>query len=238
MGSPQSHAYFRLKSKRRRKRLRIKNEEKHLLLLHREENKLYRQLHDLGYEPLVPPVQKGYKRIFVLREDVRAGRQAAFFAELLRKINTVQYSDTKVFTKKKRRRGRKIRVPLEQKLRVIPESEWRQKKFTEAEAVYFAPVTVWDRAREPRTVYQFREPWRFVLRVVPNLITQIRIKDNLLEQKVKDIDRYLSFNARRYRQDRLLGRPVRYRWREPGERSKYKNPLRNRPLREILAGAG
>jgi trehalose utilization protein len=55
--------------------------------------------------------------------------------------------------------------------------------------------------------------------------TRIRIKDNLLEQKVKDFDR-------------LLGRPVRYRWREPGERSKYKNPLRNRPLREILAGAG
>jgi hypothetical protein len=68
--------------------------------------------------------------------------------------------------------------------------------------------------------------------------TQIRIKDNLLEQKVKAIDRYLSFNARRYRQDRLLGRPVCYRWREPGERSKYKNFLRNRPLREILAGAG
>jgi hypothetical protein len=236
MGSLQTRACFRLKSKRRRKRLRIKNEEKHLLFLHREENKLYRQLHNLGYEPLIPPVQKGYKRIFVLRHDVRVGRQAAFFAELLKKINTVQYSDTKAFTKKKRRRGRKIRVPLEQKLRVIYESEWQQKKFTAAEAVYFAPVIVWDRAGQPRTVYQFREPWRFVLRVVPNLITEVRIKDNVLEQKVKDIDRYLSFDERRYRQDRLLGRPVYDTWREPGERSKYKNPLRNRPLREILAG--
>lgn len=233
MGSSQSHAYFRLKSKRRRKRLRKKNEEKHLLFLHREENRLRRQINNLGYEPLVPPVQKGYKRIFVLREDVRMGAQAPFFEGLLRKINTVQYSDTKAFTKKKRRRGRKIRVPREQPLRVIHESEWRQQKLTGAEAVLFVPVPVWDRAGQPRTVYQFREPWRFVLRVVPNLITEVRIKDNILERQVKDIDRYLSFSDRRHRQGRLLGRSHHDRW-AAGERPRYKNPLQNRPLREIL----
>jgi len=233
MGSIQFQAHFRLKSARRRKRLQQKGQEKHLLFLHRERNRLYRQIHNLGYEPLIPPVQKGYKRIFVLREDVRISGQGAFFAELLKKINSVQYSDTKAFTKKKRRRGRKIRVPCEQQLRVIHESEWRQKKLTEAEAIYFAPVQVWDRAGEPRTVYQFREPWRFVLRVVPNLITEVKIKDNLLEKQIAAINRYLSFDDRQYRQTRLLGCPVSNPWRE-GELPKYKNPLRNQPLREIL----
>lgn len=233
MGSIESHASFLLKSKRRRKRLQKKDQEKHLLLLHREENKLRRQIRNLGYEPLIPPVQKGYKRIFVLRDDVQRSKQAAFFAGLLKKINTVQYSDTKAFTKKKRRRGRKIHVPRELKLLSIHAWEWGQKKLTEAEAVYFEPVTVWDRAGEPRTVYQFREPWRFVLRVVPNLITEVRIKDAVLEQKEDEIDRYLSFNDRRYQLTRLLGRPVNDRWYE-ADLPKYANPLRNRPLREIL----
>ncbi len=233
MGSIETHACFRLKSKRRRIRLRKKDQEKHLLRLHREENRLRRQIRNLGYEPLVPPVQKGYKRIFVLREDVRISRQGPFFAELLKKINSVQYSDTKAFTKKKRRRGRKIRVPREQQLHVIHAWEWREKKLTEAEAMYFAPVEVWDRAGEPRTVYQFREPWRFVLRIVPNLITEVKIKDSLLEKQVAAIDRYLSFNDRLCRLTRLLGRPVSYRWRD-GELPKHKNPLRNKPLREML----
>jgi hypothetical protein len=233
MGSPQTHACYRLKSKRRRIRLRKKDQEKHLLGLHRAENKIRRQIRNLGYEPLIPPVQKGYKRIFVLRDDVQRSQQAAFFTGLLRKIDTVQYSDTKAFTKKKRRRGRKIRVPREQKLLAPSEWEWGQMKLTEAEKVYFAPVTVWDRAGEPRTVYQFREPWRFVLRIVPNLITEVRIKDAVLEQMEDEIDRYLSFNDRRHRLSRLLGRPGGYRWDE-GERVKYKNPLRNRPLRDIL----
>ncbi len=233
MGFIDSPASFRLKSKRRRKRLQKKDQEKHLLLLHREENKVRRQICNLGYEPLIPPVQKGYKRIFVLCDDVQRSKQAAFFAGLLKKINTVQYSDTKAFTKKKRRRGRKIHVPREQKLLSIHEWEWGQKKFTEAEAVYFEPVTVWDWSGEPRTVYQFREPWRFVLRVVPNLITEVRIKDAVLEQKEDEIDRYLSFNNRRYRLTRLLGRPANDGWQE-GNLPKYANPLRNRPLREIL----
>jgi hypothetical protein len=94
--------------------------------------------------------------------------------------------------------------------------------------VYFDPVTVWDRAGEPRTVYRFREPWQFVLRAVPNLITEVKIKDNLIEQKVDNIDRYLSFNDRRHRQTRLLRGSAGYR-RYKGERPKYENPLRNRP---------
>jgi hypothetical protein len=227
MGSIESQASVRFKSERRRKRLPKKDQEKHLLLLHREENKLRRQIRNLGYEPLVPPVQKGYKRLFVLSDDVQQSKQAAFFTELLKKINTVQYSDTKVFTKKKRR-GRKIHVSREQQQAALQAWEWEQKKLTEAEAVYFNPVTVWDRAGEPRTVYRFREPWRFVLRAVPNLITEVKIKDNLIEQKVDNIDRYLSFNDRRHRQTRLLRGSAGYR-RYKGERPKYENPLRNRP---------
>jgi hypothetical protein len=111
MGSIESQASVRFKSERRRKRLLKKDQEKHLLLLHREENKLRRQIRNLGYEPLVPPVQKGYKRLFVLSDDVQQSKQAAFFTELLKKINTVQYSDTKAFTKKKRRRAAKFTYP-------------------------------------------------------------------------------------------------------------------------------
>jgi hypothetical protein len=232
MGSPETHACFRLKSKRRRIRLRKQDQEKHLLRLHREENKLRRQIRDLGYEPLIPPVQKGYKRIFVLRDDVQRSQQAAFFAGLLAKINTVQYSDTKAFTKKQRQRGRKIQVPLEQKLQSPNAWEWRQKGFTEAEAACFYPVPEWRHGRF-YTVYQFREPWRFVLRVVPNLVTEVKVKDNLLEQRLDEIESYLSFNDRRERQSWLLGKYVKYRWFKR-ERAKYQSPYRNRPFHAML----
>ena len=47
-----------------------KGRDKQLLKLDREKQKIYEAIMNLGYEDLIPPVQRGWKRTFVLREDV------------------------------------------------------------------------------------------------------------------------------------------------------------------------
>ena len=102
--------YYRLRTKRDKIRMKYEHFHKRLIQIHSEEEGLYKQKYSLGWEPLVPPVQKGWKRIFVLRQDVARSRYADFYSGILAKINTVQWSPRKDFTKKKRAFGRKKSV--------------------------------------------------------------------------------------------------------------------------------
>src|SRR6185312_9460978 len=95
--------YCRLKSVRRKRRLRKLSFEKRLLALNKEERQLHNKMRNLGYEPLVPPIQKGWKRIFVLTREVAKSERAEFFEELLKIVNSVQYSDTRQFKRKVKR---------------------------------------------------------------------------------------------------------------------------------------
>ncbi|WGU70580.1 hypothetical protein QIU18_14760 [Capnocytophaga canimorsus] len=64
---------------------------------------------------------------FALRDDIARSKSADFFNQILEKINTYQYSDNRKFLKKKRKRGKKIQVPREQKLHKI--IEWQFPKY-------------------------------------------------------------------------------------------------------------
>ena len=69
---------YRLRTARQKKRMQYEDFDKQLIQLHEEESALRSQKRNLGWEPLIPPVQKGWKRFFVLRDDVaRGGRRVA-----------------------------------------------------------------------------------------------------------------------------------------------------------------
>jgi len=97
----------RLRNLRSRKRIAREDHEKYLRECIKRQKVLFKQRRELPLVPLEKPYQKGYVRFFVLREDVRQGKQADFFATLLEKINTYQYADTRKFQKKKKRRGKR-----------------------------------------------------------------------------------------------------------------------------------
>src|SRR5687767_12086071 len=137
MGTENAFWAGRFRSSREKKRAAKLHFEKHLLKLARERKMLRDQQRKLGYEPLVPPVQKGFKRFFVLRDDVARSPRGAFFQEILDKINTVQYSDTREFSKRKRFNGRKKKVAREQKLKTLWEFEWQKLQFSPNQAFYF-----------------------------------------------------------------------------------------------------
>lgn len=223
----------RMKSKRRKKRLQKKDFEKKLIALYRERKQLLLQIRNLGYKSLVPPIQKGWKRIFVLREDVKISPHAAFFEQLLVKINTVQYSDKKQFKVRRRKRGRKIYIDREQKLRSFYSYEWERLKLTDAQRFYFTEIPGMNQSSAYQKVYVFNEPWRFVLKVVPDMITLLQIKDSSLEQRLSEISNYLERNNLTGKLDRLIHGHHKYRCFKETD-IKNADPLLNKPLHKVL----
>lgn len=226
---------YRLRTARQKKRMQYEDFDKQLIQLHKEENALYEQRRNLGWEPLTPPVQKGWKRFFVLRDDVARSKHADFFEGILKKINTYDWSYRKDFIVKKRRFGKKKYGVKEQKL--LAPREWHFEKlgFNEKEKQMFHEVfhnEKWNRGPVKR--YVFNEPWRFVLRVRPNMITKVRAKDAVLESRLKQLEDYLENNDLRKRQHRLLY--GRYQWRGWRGFEKYNevNSLKNKSLQQIL----
>ena len=176
----------RLRNLRSRKRIARTDHEKYLRKCCDRHPELEKQKRNLPLVPLEKPYQKGYVRFFVLREDVKQGKQADFFATLLEKINTYQYADTRKFQKKKKRRGKRIYVARKQELYAFNQWEWQRAlergKFTEKERAYFARIECFNRQKDCfETYYEFTEAWRFELRVNPNMITHYRPVDVTIE---------------------------------------------------------
>lgn len=184
---------YRLRSRRQKIRMQYKDFDKKLLALNREQQDLRRVKRELGWEPLCPPVQRGWKRNFVLRHDVAVDKHAPFFEGLLQKINTVDWSWRKEFLVKRRRFGKKIYVVKPQELKRLGQYDIKKIALTEAELAFFDLQWVVNKHGQWQE-YVFNQPWRFVLQVTPNMIDKVRIRDAALEERLKEIDNYLERN--------------------------------------------
>jgi hypothetical protein len=230
--------HFRLKSLRRKERSKRLAFEKKLIKLYQEERAVSKQIWNLGFEELNPPIQRGWKRYFVLQEDTSRSKDVKFFQGILDKINTVQYSWKKDFKVKQRLRGKKIYVVREQELERLSESCVTRKKFTPEEMQYFEVARVpAGKPGEGRWLYTFQEPWRYRLKIEPNIIKWTKIKDFDLERRVNEIRQYLDRNHLRPRMFKIVR--GRYQWRlrhhYEGELSKYEyHSLKNRSFADIL----
>jgi hypothetical protein len=236
MGIPETESYRNIRSKRQRKRATIEARDKKLIGLYKESQRLSKQKRELPMVNLSPPVQKGWKRYFIVREDVRRSRDGVFYENLLQKINTVQYSDEKVFRKKKRKAGKRIYYEIEQGLKTIKLHELFKMKFTDRELSCFEYRTIYEvrkRRIETRNEYVFKEPWRYVLRIRPNIIDKIRVHDAELEQRIKIIDMKLYKNYLNYGRLAKIRDWGYDRWGDM-EKEKYRNPLKDKSLHAIM----
>jgi len=206
------------------------DEDKQLIRKHKEERGIWSKLWNLEWNELKPPVQRGFIRYFVLREDVARTKEASFFQRILDKINTRQWSYRKDFKKKGRRFGKKVYNIREQRLDDVFVHDFI-KKFTEKERLYFYEQLIHGgKSKKPYTVYRFSEPWRFVLKVQPNMITKVRIKNLDLERQKAEVDKFFNYE-RRGRLWKLID--ATYSWhRQPEE--KYRSPFHNRSFASIL----
>lgn len=207
-------------SARQKTRRKYEDFEKQLIRLDKQLTFLWKKQQALGWEPLDPPVMKGWRRLFVLREDVAESPGAVFFEGILQKINTVQYSNTRDFTVRKKKRRKKIRVDREQYLLKPSRFNIRRLQLTKEEWAFFAYKEQWS-AQEKRIEgwYEFTEPWRFVLRIERNMITRVRIRDEALESDIARLQNYIrQRNLRPAIQKIKRGHSHRWRPLEPSHR--------------------
>ena len=213
----------RLKSARTKKRLQHKDLEKQLIQLYKKLRHIRKEQRSLGYTDLVPPFQRGWKRFFVLRDDVSRLENAFFFQGLLDKINTTQFSSRKDFKVKRKQKGKKVYVEREQSFPVIELYQLRTIKLTEKEELYFNKEERYD-SKYWRTVLVFTEPWRFELKIAPNMITQVKIIDPILIQEEQKIENYLERNGLNHKMWKIISGHVNYNSDLKGhEKMKYKS---------------
>jgi hypothetical protein len=187
--------FSRLRSLKSRKRVSKKDVEKQIRKKYQRSKELWEIRRNIPLVPLEKPYQKGFVRFFVVRDDVKRSKDGDFFEGILNKINTKMYSETRKFLKKKRKFGRRIYVIRDQKLVQLSEYQWNDPKLglTTREKQYFLKREEYNPFRKRYNIYyEFIEPWRFVLRVKPNMITHFKPLRSNLEKEIDELNSYLS----------------------------------------------
>lgn len=228
---------YRLRTARQKKRLVKEHRDKQLIQLEKYRRELWNKERNLGFEPLIPPVQRGWIRTFELRDDVKRSKHADFFEGILKKINTKDYSSRKDFKMKKRKRGRKVYVERVQRLREPIYTDFVKLELTKAEQQFFYPVLFLNWRKRWQQKYVFSEPWRFVAKIRPHMITEKKIVDTELESEIQLIKNYIERNCLRHRMERLTrGRKCKWKayTQRDHERRMDMEEFRNKPLTVIL----
>jgi len=222
----------RIKSPRRKRRLVIADRDKQLIQLEKRRIALWQQRRLLPPVALEHPYQRGWKRFFVLRDDIKRGPMAGFYETLSVKINTVQFHFDKSFKRKKRRKKRYGYEVRQQLLGEFYPYCWEanRMKLTDDEKACFTRVETFDvKTRRNEIKYVITEPWRYVLKVTPHMVTHAKLPDADIEREISYIDNHIDNNHLTPRIN-LLTRGRSYRWRDHfNERAKYINELKNIP---------
>ena len=226
---------YRLRTARQRKRMARKGFEKKLRALGREENRLYTSKGELGWIDINPPVQRGWKRHFVLRDDIARSKDSVFFQGILDKINTTDYSNRKDFKIKHRDKGKKVYALKPQRLRNLKEVNFKKVSFTEKELNFFEEQDVLDwTGKKFYKALVFVQAWHFVLRIKPNIITKTRVRDEAIESRLAEINNHLERRNLRPMLTNMQGRSYRGRWRKEEEKAKEMYLFKSTPLPQIL----
>ena len=134
---------------------------------------------------------------------------------------------------RKRRYGKGKYTVKTQSLRTPWEDDFERMGFTVVEKSFFYEVRQMGYNRKFEKFYVFSEPWRFVLRVRPNMIDKIKRRDALIESRSKEIENYFERNNYRYRLWKVLDGDAGRRWYDK-ERRVVENVLKNKPLQRVL----
>lgn len=223
---------YRLRTARQRRRAAYEGFQKQLRAVDAERQELRQQQRNLGWVELEKPVMRGWKRFFVLREDVAESVHADFFQNILEKIGTVNFSNRKDFKMRKKRVKKWGFEAKKQELLKPDACHFKKMNFTEKELAFFEEKIILNKHRLWVKVYEFKEPWRFVLKIKPNMITRTRVRNVEMESKRAELDNYFERNHLELKLDKLYGRS--YKYRRDYEKHQDVYEFENKPLAEIL----
>lgn len=139
---------------------------------------------------LPKPVRKGYKRLFVLRQDVARSDDGSFYKKFLPELQNVQYSNEKEFMQREYP-SRKLK-PMGHNLKAIEHKRWNELNYTPKQKALFDEVWIPNRdhrgrmSRGGRYVYVFKKSWMFVSKIEPHYITHRFIINPQLHSEIQE----------------------------------------------------
>lgn len=184
----------RLRNRRTKERLIKQAKEKYIRKQYKRSTEIYKEMKEVPLVPLAVPYQLGFKRYFILTEHVTNEKDVPFFEGILKKLNNLQYSNSRKFEKKRKRHRKRVYVPIIQKLNTISTYHFEGPSaiLDDHERQYFRLIRAYNpQIKSFYEYYEFIEPWRYRLIVKPNMITHYRPLIPELEIEQAEIRKFL-----------------------------------------------
>jgi hypothetical protein len=195
--------------------------EKELISIWKKKNRLMQGKRALNLVELPKPERWGYKRFFVLREDVAKSREAAFFQGILKLIQSTIISRDKKFEYKDYKT--KTKKPIMQYVKDIDLRSWNkliaEGKLTDKQQSFFERK--WKNNPGNKGgywVYEFKKPWVFELRKQPHYITHRILLDPKLESELTELENRIDRQNLLPKISKIMG--WKYGWRDFYDRKK------------------
>jgi hypothetical protein len=186
--------------------------EKLVLRLAREDHRVLQAWHAQPSTPLPEPIQRGWVKSFVLRDDITRREDVRVFRTILAAVNVRVHARNREF---KARDGSKIGVHP----RIIPAREWNQLGWPISVTKHF--LYGWWRWRKagawarPFLGYKLAHPWMLVEHVEPHFVTHRRPDQPEARERLAEIEGAMARLQGWPRVWRMRGRAGRWRQRNP-----------------------
>jgi hypothetical protein len=184
----------------------IETRDKTAIRLQKEYSVLIQKKYRLPKIELEKPIRSGFKKFYVLRDDIANRQDAGVFKSILKVINDTIYCKNEEFKAKKYYSKQLENLPHD--LKFIGVKEWIDKKYPESWKKYFDLKTKVVRSRHGQysfTGYFFRYEWYFVPKIEPHFITHLPQLDPELEAKLEEIRNTMDQKGYWRRLDHLRG---------------------------------
>ena len=183
--------------KRRAKRIAKNQFDKTVLALEREYKELQEAKRAIPWIKLDEPIQRGWKRFYVLRDDVNRRADANIIRDVLKRVKLTQYCDNEAFEQYnwKAEQWYPMREEMLKPLGIgecdrDPGITERHRKFLIKNSDWFYQHG-WKKIVEG---YWFKEKWMLEVKVEPHYVTHYQELDAELETKLAHIDKKLYEN--------------------------------------------
>lgn len=228
-------ASYNLPSKRWKVRRKRIAKEKLIRRIYNEDLLLSDQIHNMEYEELDVPIQRGYVSKYELKEWAKHIHETSVFEEILSKINVYEYhKNNKLERKKKRKKLRKYRYLKFGDPKLIDLKKNQYNLLSERAKLYFHPIDKYHRkARIWVTYYRFSEPQVFEYRISPYYLTKVQRRNIEAEKRTDEIHNYLVVKKNFTKTEKTRRKYHCFFKEEWDKKPRTANPIKDIPVHEL-----
>lgn len=194
----------------RQRRIDKAKAEKELISTYRRYMRLMKAKRSMRLVELEKPVRSGYKRYFVLREDVAKSREAHIYRGLLKYVQHTIYSRDKKFLYKDYKT--KKMLPMQHLPMAIDHKTWNkilaEGLLTPRQKGMFVQTWKQTNPKNPKVGYYqwvFQKDWVFTSKTEPHYKTHSLLLDPQLESEMMEVTNKIERNNLWPKIDKVLG---------------------------------